>query len=470
MNKENEVGPYNAIHTNGSSKLEKASKEVEACGDAPPPPSTPATRLPLAELVGNCDFNKVDQTLLSPDDRLVWNQPLSPRNSQVSITPASRRGKKRARSSSPVSSLTPEESLSKTKKINSGKSQHTLRTPQADPAAGLWNRYTTSTQSKDEESTTKKTVSFAHLINESSPHSSATASNVSGLRRWTSCGLEWPTSNAKRKRTTGRFNATAEQAHVDNRPDSQKSGTSKAQKLLQQIQKTLSKPEIPITEMPSSSSPLPDRVGFHQQVEISPLQQRERVQTQLTRPIEPVTSSQSLSDHDNDPSASPQSSSDYGSEDFDVDMVEAIEATQSLSHETPSKIRHSNKTASQSLPPALIQQENHVPVALKETAADEALSMMDDFDFEDDDILAADLEDVAAKYDIAHDEDIIPHNTHSTTPADNPVLQNATTKEVESEDDFGGLDVDDNLFDAIQQHATQACQSGNVQPSVRVWQ
>ena len=69
-------------------------------------PSTPATRMPLADLVGDADENVKGSKAtndVSPEEQISWHAVRSPGGSQLIKTPA-KRGQKRARSSSPPSS------------------------------------------------------------------------------------------------------------------------------------------------------------------------------------------------------------------------------------------------------------------------------------------------------------------------------------------------------------------------------
>lgn len=162
-----------------------------------PPPSTPSTtRLPLADLVGNVDDSSrhAPNPVASPEEQLVW------RGSQPTNTPLPRKNKKRARSSSPVAPSQEDNRFDSVKKD--------MTTPQADPAMELWSRYTGNKGTPSAH----KSVAFAHLINESSPRSAAAAGSVSGLRRWASCGVEFPASHKKRRRTHGVFQGEKEGA------------------------------------------------------------------------------------------------------------------------------------------------------------------------------------------------------------------------------------------------------------------
>ena len=84
--------------------------------------------------------------------------------------------------------------------LSSGYSKHRKR-----PAVDLWKRYAVNATVNDKGSSESHT--HVNSIHKSSPKSSANTGSVSGLRRWASCGIEWPTSRSKRRRMTKGFNA-----------------------------------------------------------------------------------------------------------------------------------------------------------------------------------------------------------------------------------------------------------------------
>lgn len=212
-----------------------------------PPPSTPGTRLALAELVGNIDDSSrhVVKTVVSPEEQLCW------RGSQQINTPLPRK-RKRARSSSPVAP-SPEDLQ--------GQHQDTrqLTTPQANPATELWNQYTNNKGTP----TGHKNIAFAHLISEASPRSSATAGSVSGLRRWASCGVEFPASTRKRRRTQAVVGVFKEQTDdLTDQPSSDGNfqgpprGKTNLAEMLEKMRESMAKSRTG-SQAPSSSSPLP---------------------------------------------------------------------------------------------------------------------------------------------------------------------------------------------------------------------
>ena len=151
------------------------------------PPSTPEnpSRLPLNQLIGNAAFsNRAGQIPIQQEEELLWRQ-ATPLSSQRSITPARKR--KRPRSSSPPSAgavVRPQ--------------PNAFKTPKQDPAAEIWSRYRGDVNNANSALQASQN-GIENLLIHSSPRSSATAGSVGGLRRYNSCGYQWPTSRKKRK-------------------------------------------------------------------------------------------------------------------------------------------------------------------------------------------------------------------------------------------------------------------------------
>ncbi|KAF2866818.1 hypothetical protein BDV95DRAFT_583844 [Massariosphaeria phaeospora] len=407
-----------------------------------PPPSTPATRLPLADLVGNIDDSTrhVVKPVLSPDEQLCW------RGSQPVSTPF-RRGKKRARSSSPAAPSQEEPKMDSVRRE--------LDTPQADPATELWTRYTGN---KDTPSA-NKAVTFAHLINESSPRSSVQAGSVSGLRRWASCGVEFPTSTTKRRRTHGGFRAESSNTDdVFNAASSDGALPGQPEKsnlagMLQRMRDSISRPPPIITSsvQPGSSSPLPEAADRDLSLCESPLRQRPRDQFSDAS----GTFEEDMEAIDEDKAAeearrSSASSDEFGDADFDTDMVEALEITQDATEQFDTPVSAPIGPPHPTVKP---QQSDIEPESVFQNGTDS------DDEFGDDDLLAADLEHVASLYDSRAEESFQEHEALPDTGDGNVLLTNNITSAVidlvdDDDEDFGD-DIDVDEFAAAEVAATQ---------------
>lgn len=131
----------------------------------------------------------------SPNERLLWHNDYDPGASDISPL-VSRRGKKRARSSSPTSSSP----ASRTPAVNVKRLKQALKSPNADPALDLWDRFAVNgPDTKSPLGTTNPAL--AHLMVSSSPRPKKDSTSSSGegsLRRAMSCGTHWP----KRRQAT----------------------------------------------------------------------------------------------------------------------------------------------------------------------------------------------------------------------------------------------------------------------------
>ncbi|THX47186.1 hypothetical protein D6D11_06537 [Aureobasidium pullulans] len=229
-------------------QLEAPSSPIKTVQDRPLP-STPAMRLPLADLIGNAEdaLRRPTPQEESPVEEIGWIA----NSSHPDLTPRQRR--RRPQSSSPVSSS--QNDVADLPDANLPLSA--FKTPKADPAAELWTRYATA-RNPDDTPIEKRIPSFAHLINDSSPRSAprTPGGSVGGLRRWASCGLEFPSSRVKRRRVNGIFR--------DNNNNNTDPGDLSAAKPLSRVGMLVEKVQESLAhkDLPSSSSPLPDKGEF----------------------------------------------------------------------------------------------------------------------------------------------------------------------------------------------------------------
>ena len=441
--KENRPAVPGKTSTKETPKTNKVVKDIDNAFETPRlpqskslPPSTPAARLPLADLVGNTDDTSRHAALaaLSPEEQLYW------RGSQPVNTPVPRKTKKRAHSSSPVGPSQDEPRLSVRK---TG-----LTTPQADPATELWSRYTSNKGTP----TVAKSVAFAHLINESSPRSAAAAGSVSGLRRWASCGVEFPASTSKRRKTHGIFEGDqpddledvfAAAPSSDSVMQGQALSTNLAS-IVERMKQSISNSQ---EQPPSSFSPLPDAGPAPIADPESPLKRhtpRGTVEEETSGTLqaencavedELVTEDQDLSGRCEgsqlaEEQRSCASSDDFGEVDFDADMADAANAA--------------------TLEAEVSQIHPSVPAEPAPPLADSE----DDFGIgDDDDIFAADLEQVASLFDNRPLEsptqlDSVPEAAPTVSAV--PVIDLVN----DDSDDFGD-DIDAEEFAAAEIAATQ---------------
>jgi DNA replication ATP-dependent helicase Dna2 len=442
------------VQADSTPKADKVASDTEGAFETPrlpqgrflAPPSTPGARLPLSDLVGNTDDTSRHAALavISPEEQLYW------RGSQPTNTPVPRANRKRARSSSPAGPSQDESRLSARKPG--------LTTPQADPATELWTRYT----SRKTPTVNKKSVAFAHLINESSPRSAAAVGSVNGLRRWASCGLEFPASTKKRRRTHGIFQEAHDELdeHVyvaapssDSVMQGQTSTTNLAS-MVQRMKESISNSQ---DQAPSSSSPLPDTGYASAAFPESPLKRHSpnfRVDKQTSESLHAenrvqddvlpgeIESAEAYSQDqlETEQQQTSPSSDEFGEVDFDTDMADVANAG-TLQTELSAASHVHSKT-----PPV----ESAASVAVHALPADSD----DEFGIEDDDdVFAADLEQVASLFDDRPLESpVLPATANEAVPVahDSPVIDLIN----DDSDEFGD-DIDPDEFAAAEIAATQ---------------
>ncbi|KAK1590623.1 uncharacterized protein LY79DRAFT_515564 [Colletotrichum navitas] len=156
---------------------------------------TPTTKLSWHDLMES-NAPKQDDTQISPSERVLWNNERDKNNRSyaAALSPMMpRKGRKRARSSSPISSPTPHEQPV-TPAVNVKKLSEAFKSPRADPTLELWDRFSlTSNGNVTPLGITNPTL--ANLMFSSSPRNPKNANpsaGDSGLRRAISCGLNWP--------------------------------------------------------------------------------------------------------------------------------------------------------------------------------------------------------------------------------------------------------------------------------------
>ncbi|KAL8722489.1 MAG: hypothetical protein Q9225_001053 [Loekoesia sp. 1 TL-2023] len=237
-------------------------------------PQTPVGRLPLAELIAAVDDNANQNLDSTPVERVLWHHvPGSSQFSSSQPASTSKQGRKRARSSSPLSSSQNEASShfpSKKQSFDLQTLQKTLKTPQADPAGDLWARYALKTGGVRDGSPTRNETNFTELLRSSSPQTPGShlkTRELGGLRRAISCANEWPTSAAKRRRLnhSGSQNQALNDKHTVERSENAK--MSRVSLLVEQVQNALLRSRTGDVKEKQNleSSPSPDKgTSFHQ--------------------------------------------------------------------------------------------------------------------------------------------------------------------------------------------------------------
>ena len=486
-----------------------ATKDLRDC------PQTPLGRLPLSELLASGEDKPRQHLHLTPIERVLWdNSPMS------SIPgPAAKRKRKRAHSSSPASSSQNDTSnhFAEAKPaVDLHTLQKALKTPKADPADDLWSRYSLNTDPVDERSPT--TLGYSHLMHSSSPQTPAThPQRESGsLRRALSC-VEWPTSVAKRRKinhSSSQGDSTKYNGPIDS---IERSKVSRVSLLIEKIQDGLSKPitcrdEGTLSEPPRSSPAVkvdksPSRattLGCRETKlavdEVVSALSQTGVAPKENGPRPLVLSANEIADMERD-----GCSSDFGDDDLDLEMLETMEthtvraapskaamaglqSDQTVDAAAKRVLKKTRKGNSRTLPPAAPpQSDKYSDVSflsdVSSSTVRAAPQAHDEFDEDENEVSAADLEDMFVKYDSQPPQaqrdqkdqkkeenagEMQTKTTGSTTSkiqAKPGVLTPVNFEVLSDNDDFG----DDSDFEQIaaECEATQEQQVAQPQSSVR---
>ena len=301
-------------------------------------PQTPANRIPLADLIGNTEdaFN-CNPKATTPQDHICWQHGPSPRSSVPSGSAHSaRRGKKRARSSSPATAFQNQKSahFNAEESLDLKMLHESLKTPHNDPALDLWARYTDANLTK-KDANGKALPAFAHLMTSSPQTPGPTNSKDGGLKRSISCGIEWPASKSKKRKINqdsaeGRMKDVFEASKTDIMACGKSKG-SRITLLMEKLQENSRKvPQIEVSG-PSSSSPLPDRIGLSNIAARSPVPKRMAAGQRNNEALSSKGKGEDQCMHDisarrHDDAES--TSSEFGDEDIGLDLLEAAEQSE----------------------------------------------------------------------------------------------------------------------------------------------
>jgi DNA replication ATP-dependent helicase Dna2 len=399
------------------------------------PVTTPIARLAWQDLMGISDAPK-DEEDISPGDRLLWHNEKDVLTSALSPM-LNRRGKKRARSSSPTSS--PGAAGPKTPAVNVKELRKALKSPYADPTLELWDRFSMNGATNSTPIGIKNPA-LAHLMVSSSPRppkSTATPQVESSLRRAISCGVQWP----KRRRTERQSDISP--ADPSQRDRSGLSKASMVTALLETVNGEIGKSDASQEQDGSPTLPCLGKGVSRLQQCLSPsTRAKDRLLGRPAEPREPLIGGDSCDVR------MQGSSSDYGDDEFDEDTFMEIDASLPPI-DVGSSAAELSKQAQQKAPSGDMAAED----------------VEDEFDNIDDDIFA-EAEGLVVDLD----------STKLSHPVSQTPRANATTElkaEIPSEgkeeaEDFFGDDFGENIdFEAMELAATQPVKSTSASLSLQ---
>jgi len=425
-------------------------KEFQPLMPSSAPPQTPG-RISLSDLIVNPEDLLNQLPSATPNEQVTWKHVPGLLNTPSSSVRTTQRGTKRSVSSSPRSSqLQPSKHFKHDAGVldANGMGRPVQRSPTRgspthdDPAAVLWMNYAGKIG---------KEPALPPLLPFDLSPQSRDAGKKDPFRRTASCGIEWPTSDAKRRRLGHHDpHSTTKQIFASKRKEILKPELpqrSRVSILLDSVQKNFTARQREVDE-PSSSSPLPERVPPDVAVEeprgIADHRSPSPKKRQSGSPLKQV---------------SPQKVdklSDFEDLDFDEDDLEDIEYAL-----TQGQAQLKVQTTSQPLPevkqdePPIIPRHSQVPL-LKPPAsvlqpkaattprqhAEVQLNMTDFDEFndeDDDDVFNDELQKLAEQVD-----------SQTVTAQIQPILNNvAQSRTIATNDGTFDEDFDDRLWDEI---------------------
>ncbi|KAI1427872.1 hypothetical protein F5Y12DRAFT_123522 [Xylaria sp. FL1777] len=404
----------------------------------PPAPmkhlSTPASRLAWQDLIGDSSDAKGEDEDASPQEKIEWDTRQKP---MYGVSPMPRkRGSKRARSSSPLSSPAAA-SRNTTPAVNVKKLSAALKSPRADPAIELWDRFSLS-GSAAATPLGAANPAFAQIMVSSSPQPPqpvGAGRGEGGLRRAISCGANWP----KRRRVERAETAPAMRVAVEESPRHD-SKSSMVNALLKSVTGELNRSKAAQTRLNALKSPSPRKRRYNPADHLSgsPKRRLSPPKPPLPRIPEPVGVSKEASTAD--------TLSDYGDDDFDDDTLMSLDVDISSARKQESRVP-----------------QPRTPIARQivnpNITAQSADKLADEFaDLEDDDIFA-DAGDLLSQVESARNTGQRTHAFQAPVPVSATSLQPAPDESAEDMygDDFGG-DFD---FEAAEIAATQSAKKPN---------
>ncbi|KAK6834387.1 hypothetical protein PG987_009081 [Apiospora arundinis] len=282
--------------------------------------ATPNNKLAWQDLVGATEAKDEDEDT-SPSERIGWDTTQDPSATSLSPMLPRKKGKKRARSSSPVSSPAAK-SKSTTPAMDVKKLCAALKSPHHDPALELWDRFS-MTNSSAATPLGAAHPALANMMVSSSPRPPKFLAGANpppsdgGLRRAISCGANWP---KRRRAERGEYRPSC----ISTVPEGSPSGGSKSSMvniLLESMTGEINK---------SSASQLQEDILSSPSVS----KKRQRREAAPASPSKPSSQSSIASQPQNAEVELPQAadtevsgtigdtSSDYGDDDFDDALME----------------------------------------------------------------------------------------------------------------------------------------------------
>ncbi|OTA89267.1 hypothetical protein M434DRAFT_110997 [Hypoxylon sp. CO27-5] len=421
-----------SIAQTGDSNPLSASKEST---------TTPVSRLVWQDLVGMAEA-KDEEEETSPNERIGWDTREDPQH-RLKLSPVmpGKRGKKRARSSSPVSSPASNSKLP-TPAVNVEKLSRALKSPHADPAIELWDRFSLS-GSTSVTPLGAMNSALAQIMVSSSPRPSRTES---GLRRAISCGENWP-----KRRKVERGEAAKPMDATNEESPSGRSKSSMVNALLKSVTGEINRSKTIRARQDALRSPSPEKKSPQPMAQTPGSPTRRKSPSNPTTP--PFTDNSVPAAAKAGLKASVDVLSDYGDDDFDDDTLMELDASLGQPQEGQPE---------EDLPIPPPDTVDTGQILDKQQSNRATASFDDEFADMDDDVFAA-AEDLITQIDSSRPSRGNPHTPAQPVVAqEKPIIVADDQIEDVFGDDFGG-DFD---FDAAEIAATQSASSKQMNGSL----
>ncbi|KAK8136559.1 hypothetical protein PG984_004499 [Apiospora sp. TS-2023a] len=429
---------------------DKTKKAQDPVKDTSNQHATPNSKLAWQDLVGATEPKDEDEDT-SPSERILWDTTQDPSATSLSPMLPRKKGKKRARSSSPVSSPAAK-SKTNTPAMDVKRLCEALKSPHPDPALELWDRFS-MTNSSAATPLGAAHPALANMMVSSSPRLPKLLAGANpspsdgGLRRAISCGAHWP---KRRRAERGEYRPS----NISTVPEGSPSGGSKSTMvniLLENMTGELKKSSASQIHRDPLRSPSPRKRRQRLEPGAAPLSKLssqsptaehfQDAEVELPRAADPELSSDTIGD----------TTSDYGDDDFDDILMELDTSIAPTDNNCVEVVVPQPDTGPT---PAV------APSALEQSLFDDD---GDDFGDVDDDVFAA-AENLVVQAESSH---VSCNSLCNVLDEGVKVQQPLSAGEVQDlgEDAFGddfGVDFD---FEAAEIAATQSAKQSNVSGS-----
>ncbi|KAK3303298.1 DNA replication factor Dna2-domain-containing protein [Chaetomium strumarium] len=406
---------------------------------APPQPAkvgsavTPASRSTWQDLLGKPGAPTEDENQ-SPNERVLWRNDHDA-NQPVAMSPLlSRKGRKRARSSSPVSSPA---SKHTTPAVDVKKLAEVLRTPNADPALELWDRFSVPGSCTSPSGLTNPLLAQLMVSSSPRPKEGGGSGSARPLRKAISCGSHWP----KRRKLERTESEAADPVAGKSQPDSKLSMVSA---LLETVTEGIRKSK---SAQPKSPSPRPRPQG-QRNSPLGPGPVR-RSPSPRQSGSSPLAKKSTRLEPEGDVAKVPladKAFSDYGDDDFDDDKLLELDASILEQRDDPTLVVSSEGPDQQAL--TLGDHRKLSPAAPK--------PVDDEFGDLDDDFFDG-AEDLVAEVEARHMSQKNTQDPSQGQRHDRSAKACGGKGYDDDDDDAYGDDFDDDIdFDAVERAAAQA--------------